>query len=62
MEGKLPCSDRRGGAGRDGKRRRRGELAAETRRFFVYVLTPSVILICSEEQLQGSERGKEAIS
>lgn len=58
VEGELPCADRGGGAGGDGQRRRRGELAAETRRFVVYVIPTSVILVGGKEQLQGPEEEK----
>lgn len=61
VEGKLSSSDGGGGAGQAGQRRRRGELAAETRGFVVYVLATSVVLVGGKEQLQGPEWAKSFV-
>lgn len=50
--------NRGGGAGGDGERRRRGELATETGRFVVEVLASPRPLVGGKEQLQRPEEGQ----
>jgi len=59
VEGKLSSSYGRRGSGWDRQWRGRGELAAETRRPVIYVLTTSVILIGGKKQLQRPEEEEQ---